>query len=91
MLEYFQRYDRKKYGFDGAPLHDPCTIAYLLEPGLFAGKSCNVEVEISSELTMGHTAVDFWEVSGREKNALWIHGVNADGFYDLLTARIARL
>ncbi len=91
MLEYFQRYDREKYGFDGAPLHDPCTIAYLLEPNIFAVKACNVAVEFSSELTMGHTAVDFWDISGRPKNALWAHSVDADRFYALLTERLARL
>ncbi len=91
MLEYFQRYDREKYGFDGAPLHDPCTIAYLLEPEMFETRACNVEVEISSELTMGHTAVDFWGISGRPKNAEWAYRVDADRFYALLTERLARL
>ncbi len=91
MLEYFQRYDREKYGFDGAPLHDPCTIAYLLEPEMFETRACNVEVEISSELTMGHTAVDFWGISGRPKHAEWAYRVDADRFYALLTERLARL
>jgi len=89
MLGFFSRYDTSKYGIDGAPLHDPCTIAYLLKPELFVGKECNVAIEINSELTMGHTAVDFWGVSGREKNALWMHEVDSDGFYDLLTDRLA--
>lgn len=89
MLDFFRRHDSSKYGQDGAPLHDPCTIAYLLAPALFRGKRCNVSVEISSELTMGHTAVDFWGVSGRPENALWIHDVDADGFYELLTKRLS--
>jgi purine nucleosidase len=37
---------------------------------------------------MGHTAVDFWGVSGRPSNALLMHRVDADGFYELLTARL---
>lgn len=90
MLEFFNRHDSKKYGSQGAPLHDPCTIAYLLEPELFSGKICNVEVETGSGLTIGHTAVDFWGVSGRPENATWLHRVNADGFYDLLLERLAR-
>lgn len=90
MLGFFSKYDTSKYGIDGAPLHDPCTIAYLLQPELFGGKECNVAIEIYSELTMGNTAVDFWGVSGRVKNALWIHEVDSDGFYDLLTHRLAR-
>ncbi len=90
MLSYFNRFDTSKYGAEGAPLHDPCTIAYLLEPGMFQTRACNVAVEIHSELTMGHTAVDFWNVSGRAANARWVHAVDSDAFYNLLTERLAR-
>ena len=90
MLTFFSRFDSDKYGTAGAPLHDPCTVAYLLEPRLFDGKLCNVAVEIHSELTMGHTAVDVWGVSGRIKNATWMHSVDDDRFYALLTERLAR-
>lgn len=91
MLEFFSRHDSAKYGADGAPLHDPCTVAFLLQPGLFEGKLCNIAIETQSPLTMGHTAVDFWHISKRPKNATWIHSVDADGFYALLTERLARL
>mgnify|MGYP001826399454 CR=1 FL=1 len=90
MLSFFHRYDSRKYGSDGAPLHDPCTVAYLLEPDLFRGKACNVSVETESPLTRGHTAVDFWGVTDRPVNTFWIHDVEAAAFYDLLTERLAR-
>ncbi len=90
MLGFFERHDSKKYGVEGAPLHDPCTIAWLLEPALFEGKVCNLSVETESALTVGHTAVDFWHVTDRPHNVNWIHAVDADGFYDLLTDRLAR-
>ena len=90
MLDFFNRHDTNKYSSLGAPLHDPCTIAYLLKPELFAGKTCNVTVETESELTMGHTAVDFWHVTDRPKNAQWMHTVDADGFYALLVERLSR-
>ncbi len=70
MLDFFNRHDSIKYGSEGAPLHDPCTVAYLLNPGLFEGKLCNLTVETESELTMGHTAVDFWHVTGGPKRQL---------------------
>ncbi len=90
MLGFFERHDSKKYGVEGAPLHDPCTIAWLLAPDLFEGRFCNLSVETGSELTMGHTAVDFWHVTDRPHNVNWIHAVDADGFYELLTERLAR-
>ena len=91
MLGYFNRHDTAKYGSLGAPLHDPCTVAWLLEPGMFTGKDCHVAVETSSELTMGHTAVDFWGVTGQEPNVTWIHTANAERFYSLLVERLGRL
>jgi purine nucleosidase len=90
MLGFFERHDSKKYGVEGAPLHDPCTIAWLLAPALFEGKVCNLSVETEAALTVGHTAVDFWHVTDRPHNVNWIHAVDADGFYDLLTERLAR-
>lgn len=90
MLDFFNRHDTAKYKYSGAPLHDPCTVAYLLRPDIFEGKLCNVSVETQSELTMGNTAVDFWHVTDRPKNTNWIHTVDADAFYELLTSRLAR-
>jgi purine nucleosidase len=90
MLDFYNRHDMAKYNYVGAPLHDPCTVAYLLKPDIFEGKLCNVTVETESELTMGHTAVDFWHVTDRPRNTNWIYVVDADAFYDLLTERLAR-
>ncbi|MCH9004682.1 MAG: nucleoside hydrolase [Proteobacteria bacterium] len=90
MLSFFHRYDTKKYGSQGTPLHDPCTVAYLLKPELFKTKACNVTVETESELTMGHTAVDFWHVTDRPHNVSWAYEVDADGFFELLTERLGR-
>ncbi len=91
MLEYYNRHDIEKYGSDGGPLHDPCTVAWLLEPGLFTGKQVNVQIETTSPLTMGATVVDFWGVTGRTANVTWVHGVDASGFFSLLSSRLARL
>jgi purine nucleosidase len=90
MLEFFNRFDSHKYGTQGAPLHDPCTIAWLLQPGMFKGKSCNVEIETSSELTMGHTAVDFWGVTGRKSNVNWLYEIDPEAFFNLLIERLSR-
>ncbi|WP_317054477.1 nucleoside hydrolase [Roseovarius rhodophyticola] len=91
MTEFFERYDREKYGSEGAPLHDPCTIAYLIRPDLFAGRHVNVEIETTSELTLGMTVADWWGVTDRARNAHFMGSVDADGFFSLLTERLARL
>ena len=90
-LSYYQRHDEAKYGTDGAPLHDPNVIAYLLKPELYSGRHCNVEIEIASDLTMGETVVDWWGVTTRAKNAYYMRDVDADGFFTLLTERLSHL
>ena len=89
MLDFFDRYDALKYGSEGAPLHDPCTIAFLLKPELFKMKACACQVETHSELTRGHTAVDFWHVTDKEPNIHWAYDVDREGFFDLLEQRLA--
>ncbi|GEO83623.1 MULTISPECIES: nucleoside hydrolase [Alphaproteobacteria] len=90
-LAFFERFDEEKYGSDGGPLHDPTVIAYLLKPELFSGRHCNVEIETQSELTVGMTVVDWWRVSKRAPNTRVMRHVDADGFFDLLIERFARL
>lgn len=88
---FFERYNPERYGEDGAPLHDPCTIGWLLKPELFKGRRVNVMIETQSELTMGMTVTDWWGATGRPPNATFIHDIDAEGFFDLLIERLARL
>ena len=89
--DFFERFDMAKYGSEGAPLHDPCVIAYLIRPELFAGRHINVEIETQSELTLGMTVADWWGVTDRKANALFMGSVDTEGFFALLTERIGRL
>jgi purine nucleosidase len=89
--DFFERFDTAKYGSEGAPLHDPCVIAYLIEPALFHGRHINVEIETESELTLGMTVADWWRVTKREPNAMFMGSVDREGFYRLLTERLGRL
>jgi purine nucleosidase len=91
MLAFFERFDIEKYGSDGGPLHDPNVIAYLIRPELYKGRECNVEIELKSELTLGMTVIDWWQVTKRKHNALVLKDVDDEGFFELLTERVARL
>jgi purine nucleosidase len=90
-MEFFERYDEEKYGQDGGPLHDPCVIAFLLRPELFTGRDCNVRIETQSELTRGMTVIDWWAVTGLPVNAQVLRHIDSDGFFALLTERLAKL
>ena len=91
MLSFYERHDLEKYGSTGGPLHDPTVIAYLLRPDLFEGKFVNVEIEIHSELTLGMSVVDWWRVTDRKPNVNYLRRIDAEGFFNLILERLARL
>jgi purine nucleosidase len=72
-------------------LHDPCVIAYLLAPELFAGSRVNVAIECESALTFGMSVVDWRGVSGRPANAHVLHSIDPDAFFSLLGDRLRNL
>ncbi|MFT7722660.1 MAG: nucleoside hydrolase [Roseateles sp.] len=90
-MDFYERYDEQKYGQDGAPLHDPCVIAWLLAPELFQGRDCNVRIEVQSPLTRGMSVIDWWGATGLPANAQVLRHLDADGFFALLTERLGRL
>ncbi|MER5171505.1 MULTISPECIES: nucleoside hydrolase [Thioclava] len=89
--DFFERFDMEKYGSGGAPLHDPCTIGYLIDPTLFSGRLINVEIEVDSPLTLGMTVADWWRVSKRAPNATFMGEVDRDRFFALISDRLATL
>lgn len=91
MLEFYERWDVDKYGMEGGPLHDPTVIAYLLRPELFRGRVSNVVIETASSLTEGMTVVDYWQVTNRPPNALWVTEIDSAGFFELLYQRLVSL
>lgn len=89
LLDFFMIYHRDpKWGFIGAPLHDPCTIAWLLRPELFTGIECHVSVETQGQYTVGMTVVDRYRLSPHEPNTTVLLGVERQGFIDLLVEQL---
>jgi inosine-uridine nucleoside N-ribohydrolase len=89
--DFFSRYHRETYGWDGAPIHDAVAAAEVIRPGLVETRFRNVEVELGSELCRGRTVVDLWERTERPPNVHVGVGLDSDAFFELLVERIARL
>ena len=85
LLDFFMIYHRDpKWGFTGAPLHDPCTIAWLLKPELFTAQDCWVSVETKGEHTQGMTVVDRYQLTDKAPNATVLFDLDRQGFVDLI-------
>ena len=90
LLEFFAEHHRVRYGWDGGALHDPMTAAYLIAPQLFEVRPMFVEIDTTEGPSAGRTNGDVWNVTGQPPNADVALKVDADGFFSLLTERIAR-
>ncbi|MEZ1314399.1 nucleoside hydrolase [Pseudomonas fluorescens] len=91
ILNEYIKADMEHYGIPGGPVHDATVIAYLLKPELFSGRSVNVVIDSREGPTFGQTIVDWYDGLKAPKNAVWIESGDAQGFFDLLTQRLARL
>ena len=90
LLDFFLEYHKdEKWGFVGAPLHDPCTIAWLLKPEMFTTVERWVGVETQGKYTQGMTVVDFYNLTGKQPNATVMLDVDRQAFVDLLAERLA--
>ena len=85
LLTHYGTPDRERYGINGAPLHDPCVIAYLLKPELFTFRSAHTAIDTTSPENLGRTVIDWWGRTGKSPNAQVAESVDAAGIYELLT------
>jgi purine nucleosidase len=89
VLRFSQGVERTIVGEDASPLHDPCTVAWLLQPELFELRPCRIAVETASDLTRGHTAVEF-RVDAAEARHYWAVAADGQGVFDLITSTLER-
>lgn len=72
-------------------LHDPCTIAYLIQPDLFKGTNYFVDVDHSPSPNFGRTSADGLFISGKTPNVKVMMEVDDHAFYELIFDRLSRL
>ena len=87
MLRFSQRIERTVVGWDAPPLHDPCTVVWLLAPDLFETRHCEIRVETISDLTRGHTAVEF-RIDAATARHHWATRADGQGVFDLIATRL---
>lgn len=91
MLEFYWRRTHRVERNTGAALHDPCTIAWVIDPGLFEGRDCAVEIDCAPGINLGRSVADWWGTTGAEPNTFVVTDGDADRFFHLLGDRLARL
>ena len=88
MVRFYERHDVDKYDIPGAPMHDPCVIAYLVDPTLFTGAERTISVDHDRAASIGNTS---YVGEGEGARATVMTDVDADAFFRMLVDRICSL
>jgi inosine-uridine nucleoside N-ribohydrolase len=91
LADFFLEFHRRRYRFDGAPIHDAMAVAHVIDPTLVTTLECNISIEVESQFCDGRTVVDRWLVTDLPRNAHAGLDVDADRFLELLVERIGSL
>jgi inosine-uridine nucleoside N-ribohydrolase len=91
LLEFYGRFHKQSYGWDGSPIHDAVAMAHAFHPGILETVYTGVRVDCGEELGRGRTNVDLRGRVGWEPNAHVAVRIDADAFIRLLVERISSL
>ena len=91
LLEFYGRFHKQSYGWDGSPIHDAVAMVHSFRPGIVETVFTGVRVDTGGELGRGRTNVDLRGRVGWEPNAHVGVDIEADAFVALLVERISSL
>jgi len=84
LMEFFSKTQKEVFGWDAPPLHDPTTVAWLIDPTCIETKPMYVAVELRGEHTYGRTVCDYYGVTGNQPNAQVAVKLNYRKFWDIM-------
>ncbi|MCQ6561375.1 nucleoside hydrolase [Paenibacillus mendelii] len=90
LLQFFMHTYKEVFGFDGAPIHDACCVAYCIDPSVFTCRKLHVDIETQGEYTYGMTVVDMLGVTGKEPNVNVALELDTEKFWDMMISTLAR-
>ncbi len=91
LMDFFVKFHEANFDFGGSPLHDPCAVAWLIDPSIFTTRKAHVDVERRGGLTVGATVVDFDGRTGGAMNVDVVMDLDRERFIDLLESALLRL
>jgi len=91
-MGFFGNSYNKVWNFEAPPVHDPCTIAALIEPDLITWQKAFVVVETKGVWTRGATSVDlFKRWADKEPNVFVAMKLDAKKYWDLVLASVENI
>lgn len=90
LMVFFNKTQKEVFGWEGGPLHDPLTIAYLIDPSVITTKAMNVQIETWSPQSYGRTNCDFFNQTDLPKNSHVAVEVDIEKYWDIIEAEIKK-
>jgi ribosylpyrimidine nucleosidase len=84
LMTFFNKSQKQVFGWAGGPLHDPITIALLIDPEVVTTKEMFTQIDIRSEQSYGRTNCDFFHYSKEKPNSFVSIDINVEKFWDII-------
>nr|WP_303769894.1 nucleoside hydrolase [Actinomyces oris] len=91
LFTFFRKAYQDAQGFDFPPVHDPCTLAYLIDPTVVETVKVPVDVELNGSLTTGMTVADFRAPAPEDCHTKVATRLDAPRFWGLVVDAIDRI
>jgi inosine-uridine nucleoside N-ribohydrolase len=91
LYRFYAEFHRRRYGWDGAPVHDAVALAHVIDATLLETEHCGVIVDTGPEISRGRTYVDLWGGAGWQPNCDVAVDIDVERFFGLLVERVAEL
>lgn len=93
LMDFFRKTYQDNQDFVDPPVHDPCTVAYLIDPSVVQTRRCPLDVELHGELTLGMTVADLRgpEPSEEECHTQVATKLDFDKFWNLVIQAIENI
>lgn len=91
LLEFFTEVYRDTQGFDSPPVHDPCAVAYVIDPSVLEVRRAPVDIELAGTLTTGMTVTDFRAEAPPDCTTSVATSLDQERFWDLIVDAVERI
>jgi purine nucleosidase len=91
LMEFFAHTYKDAQGFDFPPVHDPCAVAYVIDPSVLTVRKAPLDVELSGSITLGMTVADFRSPAPADCTTQVATAIDAPKFWSLVTEAVRAL
>ncbi|NEB77190.1 nucleoside hydrolase [Streptomyces sp. SID14478] len=91
LLDFFRETYRENQGFAHPPVHDPCAVAYVIDPGVMTVRRAPVDIELRGALTLGMTVTDLRSPAPDDCHTQVAVDLDHDRFWNLVVDALVRI